>query len=207
LFLNQSSLLWRLFLWRSNLFLQSRFLFSWNVKSKLRSKWLSDVDRDLSYAVLKGLHTAAGQLIPHASPLAKDCALWQASFHGDKPLQTLLLANNANPQAHWDGVLCRSAAKGDTQGIYDALNQGASLHNNNDLPLFLAASNGHEEATLQLLNSGADVHRAFNPYTIAQCKESKVNNAKAMDIIEWAYFNRPPPVQKKIGFKPSPRAE
>ena len=112
-----------------------------------------------AYAALKGLHSTASQLIPHASSQAKDCALWQASFQEDKPLQTLLLENNANPQAYRDGLLCRSAAKGDIPGIRAALNQGADLHNQNDFPLFLAASNGHEQATHELLNSGADIHR------------------------------------------------
>lgn len=182
------------------MFFQNRFSFPWTVKRKLRNQWLDDVDRDLAYAVYRGYHNTVSQLIPHASPQAKDLALWQASFAGDQTLQMRLLENNADPQARWDGLLCRSASKGDIEGIHFALHQGGNLHAHNDLPLFLAASNGHENATHELIRLGSEVHRAFNVYSLQQCKESQVNNAKAMDIVEWFFLNKQP-MKKPVGFE------
>lgn len=179
------------------------WLFSWKVKFKLRQQWLTDVDRDLVYASSKGFRHAASQLVSHASPRAKAFALWQASYFGHIALQKLLVENDANYQAYWDGLLCRTAEQGDIVGIHFALEQGANLHNNNDLPLYLAGSNGHEKATQDLIHLGAIVQLAFNIHTIAQAKENGKNNGKAMELIEWLFFNTPnSTIKKGIGFKP-----
>ena len=177
------------------------WFFSWKVKIKLRNQWLTDIDRDLIYASSKGFRETVSQLVSHASPQAKAHSLWQASYQGHSALQALLLENGAHPQAQLDGLLCRSASRGDIPTIQVALTRGADLHNNNDLALFLAGSNGHEEATHELLRLGASVHRAFNVYSISQCKKSDFNNTKAMDVVEWSFLNSSPPAKEKIGFK------
>jgi len=67
-------------------------------------------------------------------------------------------AGNMDPNK----LLIRSSEKGFIKGIKLALEKGADVHTNNDIPLVYASHYGHTEAVKVLLDNGADVHTHNN---------------------------------------------
>lgn len=185
---------------RERLFSGTDWLYSLKAQWKLRHQWLADIDRDFIDAAARGLPGTASRLLPHASPTAKTLALWRATYEGHKTVADILFDDGVDQQAYLDAVLCKSAAGGDIPGIESALARGADLHNNNDLPLMLAATNAQERAARELLTMGADPRRAFNAYTLGQLKRS---GNPAADLIERAYLHESKGKRPVIGFQPA----
>lgn len=174
----------------------------------LKAQWCrwsnrtQDVDRDLIYAASRGLQATVALLAPSAAPAARSCALWQAAFEGHSAaVQDTLLSQGASFQALKDGMLCRAAQEGNVRNIFAELEYGADIHNNNDLPLFIAVLNKREQAASALLSAGANVHQALNVYTLGQLREASLKNP-ALDIAERAFFASAAVEKPGIGFRP-----
>ena len=183
------------------------WLFDLRTKWKLRNQWTQDVDRDLVFAASKGLENSIVQLIPHATYLGKALAFWQASFDGHARAQRMLLDSGAPKQAYLDGMLSRAAEQGDLAGIQSAIDRGAELHNNNNLPLMLAVSHGREAATQDLLSRGANPNSAFNIVTLRQLRDRVGANEACISMVERVFFADAPKEKPLIGFDPRPVRE
>ena len=109
-------------------------------------------------------------------------AIVGASFAGHDKVVKFILDNVPKSEHSYSGLALVGAARGGSVQILSLLvNDGANIHNEDDLPLREAVARGHLDAVVYLLEQGADAHG--NAYHNALSEAAEVGNVDIAKLL------------------------
>ena len=147
-------------------------------------------DMPLAIAAMKGNLKIATLLLDHGAKPDSDnqwgcTALYCAAWHADAPMVQLLLEHGAKSQI--ESSLAYAAFHGETNVLRALIDHGANVNSpdtaNRKTPLYKAASKGHKEAVLMLLEAGADPAIANDDGITPAVAAKEYNHPEIADVI------------------------